>query len=90
MNLAWVVPRSGRATARNLHAKDRTRLAREGFLLYRLEWITVAGTRAADVYAQRPPTVADLLGGADALYAAQGEGALRLLDASGSLVLSSE
>ena len=88
MNLAWVIPESGTPQTRSVHAKDRARLVRDGFLLYRLEWSTEShGTRTADVYAQRLPTAADIAAGADALYAARGAGTVRLLDRSGRVVI---
>ena len=84
MNLAWVVPKSGKPQARNVHAKDRVRLAREGFVRYQLEWVSdTLGTRVADVYAQRQPTADEIRAGADAIYATRGAGTVRLLDLPG-------
>lgn len=87
MNLAWVVPKTGKPQAQNVHAKDRTRLAREGFIRYKLEWVSDArGTLAADVYAQRPLTSDEIRAGADAIYATRGAGRVRLTDQSGEPV----
>jgi hypothetical protein len=88
MNLAWVIPRSGKSQSRNVHAKDRARLVREGFVLYRLEWSTDArGTRTADVYAQRVPTARDISAGIEALFGVAPAGTVRLMDRSGRVIL---
>ena len=90
MNLAWVIPESGPPAARNLHAKDRARLGREGYLRYRLEWTgDDRKARTADVYALRAPTTEELVAGADAIYAARGRGSVRLIDAAGATVARS-
>ena len=85
MNLAWIVPRSGKAQARNVHAKDRAKLKREGYMRYRLECGDAqGGKREADVYAQRIPTAVELTQAAQQIFGAAGE--LRLVDESGKAV----
>jgi hypothetical protein len=84
MNLAWVVSRSEKPRSRNLHAKDRAKLAREGYVRYRLEWADATGrVREADVYAQRPPTVSEMLHAAQELFGATANAKVRLLDQDG-------
>jgi hypothetical protein len=87
MNLAWVVSRSEKPRSRNLHAKDRAKLVREGHARYRLECSDATrGVREADVYAQRLPTQAELLQAAQELFGAPANAKVRLLDADGKPV----
>jgi hypothetical protein len=87
VNLAWIVPRSGKPQSRNVHAKDRAKLVREGYGRYKLEWIDGAGNkREADLYAQRIPAGAELLEAARGLFGATGKTGLRLLDRAGKVV----
>ena len=82
VNLAWIVPKSGKPQSRNVHAKDRAKLLREGFVRHRLECVDAAGTRrVADVYAQRLPSPAEVAQAARDLFGATSHA--RLVDQPG-------
>lgn len=81
MNIAWIVSTSEPAQSRNLHARDRARLKREGFKSYVMQWTGSDGRKqAAPVYAQRMPTLPELQEGVDKIFGAGGTGSVRLLD----------
>jgi hypothetical protein len=87
MNLAWVVSRSEKPRSRNLHAKDRAKLAREGYVRHRLEWNDATGrAREAAVYAQRVPTEPEMLQAAQELFGAPASAKVRLLDPDGKAI----
>src|SRR4051812_46223701 len=84
MNLAWVVSATGKPQARNLHAKDRAKLVREGHARYRLECGDAnRPVRQADVYAQRVPTEGEMVHAAQHLFGASPGAKVRLLDPDG-------
>ena len=90
MNLAWIIPKAGAPKVQNVHAKDRTQLARDGYATYTVEWMADAFAKAkvATVRAQRAPTRDEIARGVDELFGARGRGTFRLLDEGGTVVMS--
>ena len=87
MNLAWIVPGTGKPQARNLHAKDRARLLREGYSRHRLQCAIGGVPREADLYAQRLPSMAELTQAIEQLFGAADASAGRLVDSAGKVLL---
>ena len=89
MNLAWIVSETGEPQARNLHAKDRAGLLREGYSRYRIHCIVDGRhAREADLYAQRLPSMAEVTRAIQHLFGRADAASVRLVDLAGKVVLS--